>query len=131
MTQPQPVVPRYDIGNQLTRIQAYLIPGETLYAVWDCKGAGTGFVGVTDQRLIFFDQSVLMFKHKSMVSIPYHQIVAVASADEGVIFKASEMTIMTAATKFSFEFRGADKAHWTYQFVMNQILNKEHPQMRG
>jgi hypothetical protein len=103
---------RYDHKAQLNRIEAYLIPNETLHAVFDCKGGGTGFVGITDQRIIFYDQ-VFLAPMKAMISIPYHRIIAVASEDEGVIFKTST------------------KAHWAYSFIMNQILNQETPQQKG
>jgi len=129
-TQPQPKGPTYDNKAQLDRITPYIITGETLMAVYDCKGAGTGFVGVTDRRVIFYDQGVLV-KKKSMVSIPYHQVIAVASADEGLIFQTSEIILITAAGKFSFEFRGAEKAHWVYRYVLNQILAQAHPQLPG
>jgi len=33
-----------------------MVPGEALYAVYDCKGAGTGFIGITDRRIIFYDK---------------------------------------------------------------------------
>ncbi len=122
--------PKFDQKDQLARIQAYLIKGETLYAVYDCKGAGTGFVGITDQRIIFYDQGILA-KKKTMVSIPYHQIIGVASADEGMIFKSSEISIITAAGRFEFEFRGADKAHDVYAYVMTQILTQANPQLPG
>lgn len=128
--QPVKVQPVFDKQDQLARIQAYVIQGETLHAVYDLKGGGTGFVGVTDQRIIFYDQGILT-KKKAMVSIPFHQIIAVASADEGVVFKTSEISLITAAGRFDFEFRGADKAHWVYHFVMHQILNQAHPQLRG
>jgi hypothetical protein len=119
----------YDNKKQMERIRTYLIPGETLHAVFDCKGAGTGFVGITDQRIIFYDQG-LVLKKRAMISIPYNQVIGVASKDEGgVVFKTSEITLFTAAGKFSFEFRGADKAHWVYRFVMGQILNQPHPQL--
>ena len=124
------VKPVYDNEGQYKRIAAYIIPGETLHAVYDCKGGGTGFVGITDQRIIFYDQGIL-FKKKSMVSIPYNQIIGVASADEGVIFQTSQITLITAAGNFTFEFRGADKAHWAYRFILNQILNQARPQARG
>ena len=120
----------YDNRGQLDRVVPYLIQGETLYAVYDCKGGGTGFVGITDQRLIFYDQAFLRSK-KAMVSIPYNHVVGVASEDEGVIFKTSTITLITSAGNFTFEFRGADKAHWVYCFVMNQILNQVTPQYRG
>lgn len=122
--------PTYDNESQYRRIVAYMIQGETLHAVFDCKGGGTGFVGISDQRVIFYDQGVLS-KKKSMVSIPFHHIIGVASGDEGVIFQSSELTLITAAGKFTFEFRGADKAHWSYSFIMNQILNQANPQLRG
>lgn len=121
---------KFDKSKQLERIKAYVIPNETLLAVYDCKGAGTGFVGVTDQRIIFYDQAFLR-KKKSMISIPYHRIVGIASVDEGTFLKTSEITLLTAAGQFSFEFRGADKAHWVYRYVMNQILNQVDPQLQG
>ncbi len=120
----------YDNEGQYKRIAAYIIPDETLFAVYDCKGGGTGFVGITDQRIIFYDQG-LLFKKKSMVSIPFNQLIGVASADEGVIFQTSQITLITAAGNFSFEFRGADKAHWVYRFILKQILNRAQPQARG
>jgi hypothetical protein len=125
-----PVKTVYDNEGQYKRILAYIIPGETLHAVYDCKGSGTGFVGITDQRVIFYDQGVL-FKKKAMVAVPYNQVVVVSSQDEGTIFQTSELTLHTAAGNFSFEFRGADKAHWTYQFIMGQILNQARPQSRA
>lgn len=120
----------FDNKSQLERIRAYLISGEKLYAVLDLKGSGTGFVGLTDRRLIFYDQGVL-FKKKSMVSIPYNQIIGVASADEGMIFTTSEVSLITAAGKFTFEFRGSDKAHNAYVYIMTQILAQAHPQLAG
>lgn len=120
----------FDDRNQLNRITAYLIPGEALHAVYDCKGSGTGFVGISDQRVIFYDQGFLS-KKKQMVSIPYNRVIGVSSVDEGMIFKTSEVTLLTAAGNFTFEFRGSDRAHWVYRFVMHQILNQANPQLPG
>lgn len=114
----------FDKQDQLDRIKQYLIKDEVLFAVYDCKGAGTGFVGVTDQRVIFYDQGILS-KKKSMISIPYYRVIGVASADDGVFFKTSEITLLTAAGNFSFEFRGAEKAHWVYSHIVNKILAKD------
>lgn len=47
----------FDRKEQLQKIQRLLVPNETLYAVYDLKGGGTGFVGITDLRLIFMDSS--------------------------------------------------------------------------
>ena len=120
----------YDNKGQYDRIKAYLIPGEDLYAVFDCKGGGTGFAGITDRRVIFYDQGVFL-KKKSMISIPYNQVVGIASVDEGVIFQTSEITLITGAGRFSFEFRGGDKAHKAYAYIMNQLLTSAAPQLAG
>jgi hypothetical protein len=122
--------PYYDNKGQFERISAYCIPGETIYAVFDCKGGGTGFVGITDQRVMFYDQGVFL-KKKSMISIPYNQVIGLASVDEGLIFQTSEITLITAAGKFNFEFRGGDKAHRAYAYIMNQIMNQTNPQRVG
>jgi hypothetical protein len=79
--------PVYDNETQYRQIVAYLLPGETLYAVYDCKGIGTGFVGITDRRLIFYDQGIIA-KKRMMVSLPYQNILGVAVADEGMIFQS-------------------------------------------
>ena len=117
------VIVIFDNESQYKRIAAYILPGETLYAVYDCKGGGTGFVGITDRRIIFYDQGIL-FKKKAMVSIPYNQVIGVAAADEGIIFQSSQITLITGAGSFSFEFRGVDKAQWAYRFILNQMLNQ-------
>jgi len=111
----------FDRQDQLDRIKPYMLTGETLFAVYDCKGAGTGFVGVTDRRVIFYDQGVV-FKKKAMITIPYKNVLGVSTADEGMVFKSSEVTLLTAAGNFSFEFRGADKANWVYRHILNKIL---------
>jgi Bacterial PH domain len=122
--------PYYDNKSQFERISAYCIPGETIYAVFDCKGGGTGFVGITDQRVMFYDQGVFL-KKKSMISIPYNQVIGLASVDEGLIFQTSEITMITAAGKFNFEFRGGDKAHKAYAYIMGQIMGQANPQLVG
>jgi hypothetical protein len=120
----------YDNQKKLELIKQYVIEGETLVAVYDCKGGGTGFVGITDQRVIFYDQAFFR-KKKSMISIAYNRIIGLASSDEGTFLKTSEITLITAAGNFSFEFRGADKAHHSYRYIMNQLLNQPNPQLAG
>ena len=128
---PEEIKIAFDKQDQLDRIKAYLINAEVLYAVYDCKGAGTGFVGVTDRRIIFYDQGTFLNKTKKMISIPFNRIVGVASADEGLLFKSSEITLLTSAGNFQFEFRGSEKAHWVYKFILNQILTQVHLQLSG
>lgn len=118
--------PVYDNEMQYRRVVAYLLPGETLYAVCDCKGIGTGFVGITDRRIIFYDQGFVA-KKRTTVSLPYQNIPGVAVADEGVIFQSGEIIILTAFGRFAFEFRSPDKADWVYRFLLGQILAPRLP----
>lgn len=112
----------YDNKSQHERIVLYMLPGEILQAVYDCKGAGTSFVGLSDRRLIFYDQGMLIRK-KTMVSIPYQRVIGIACADdESSILGTTEIVVLTAAGNFTFEFRHINRAQWVYQYVMDQVF---------
>jgi hypothetical protein len=67
----------HDKAEQLRQIQDGLLEGEQIQAVYDCTGAGTGFVGVTDSRLILQDKS-FVGKNVAITSIPFKQIRTVS-----------------------------------------------------
>ena len=117
----------YEKKEQFEKIWDWILESETLYVVYDCKGAGTGFVGVTDRRVIFYDKQ-FMRNRKAMVSVPYSQIAAVSSEDEGGLlagrgfFSSSKLGIHTTGNAYyEFEFRGADKAHNAYNLIMSHL----------
>jgi hypothetical protein len=116
----------FDREDQCRRIQAHIVPGEILYAVYDLKGAGTGFVGLTDKRLIFFDQAFIKNK-KAMVSVPYTHVTAIASEDSGAIFFAtSTLHVRTSGGQsYELEFRTSDKAHRAYRIMISQVLQSQ------
>lgn len=116
--------PYTDNKKQLERIQKHILKNEILYAVLDLKGVGTGFIGVTDKRVIFYDQGFLT-KKKSVVSIPIDKITAISSADEGLLIPTNELTLITPAGNFTFEFLGADKSHYAYQLILTVMLKPE------
>lgn len=121
-------LPEHDKKDQLKWIQAHLIRGEILYAVYDCKGGGTGFVGITDRRLIFYDKAFLR-KKKATVSVPYSKIAAMGSEDTGGVLLGSSRLIVstTGAQEYEFSFRSNEKAHKAYTMIMTQILQSEVP----
>jgi hypothetical protein len=116
----------FDQKSQLDQIVPWLLPDERLYAVYDCKGAGTGFVGITNKRLIFYDRA-FMLKRKALVSVPYSKIHAVGSVDEGrgLFGATSELVVKAGADAYEFEFRGGDKAQKAYRLIMTEILQAE------
>lgn len=122
----QGVTVEFDDRKQLERIQAMIVPGETLYAVFDLKGAGTGYLGISDLRLIFMDKAFLR-KQKSLVTLPFSKVTVIASEDTGGVlgFGSSKLTIMAGSQEWEFEFRSNDKAHRAYSLILWNILQHE------
>lgn len=115
----------FDNPDQLKQITPWILTGERLHAVYDCKGAGTGFVGVTTKRLVFYDKAFLA-KRKALTSVPFSKITSVSSIDEGGFFRStSELVVRAGSDTYSFEFRGGDKAQRAYQLIMTELLQSE------
>ncbi len=116
----------YDQKSQFDQVAPFILANEKLFGVYDCKGAGTGFVAVTSERLIFYDKAYLR-KRKALVSIPYANISSVASVDEGrgLWGSSSEIVIKASGDEYAFEFRGGDKAQRAYQHIMRELLQHE------
>ena len=117
----------YDKKEQFEKIQAATIPGEIVEAVFDMKGGGTGFIGITSKRVIIYDKT-FMRKMKALVSIPYSRITSIAAEDESGLltgrgfFGSSNLALKAGAEEFEFEFRGADKAHYAHNLILSHIL---------
>jgi hypothetical protein len=118
----------FDQQGQVDQILPWLLDDEQLYAVYDCKGSGTGFVGITNERLIFYDRAFLL-KRKALVSVPYGKITAVGSVDEGrgLFGATSELVVKTGSDAYEFEFRGGDKAQRAYRLIMAEVLRHQTP----
>ncbi len=117
--------PIADDTGQLRKVEQYLVPGERPLAVLDMKGGGTGFLGITDRRIIFYDKAFLQ-RRKAMVTVPFSKITAVASEDEEGIFTrgflgSSNLIITAGSASYEFEFRGAEKAHTAYQLIVQHL----------
>ena len=116
----------YDKKDQYEQILPWLIDGERLYAVFDCKGVGTGFIAVTDRRLMFYDKA-FMRKRKALTSVPFSKVSAVSSVDQGrgLLGATSELVVKTGSEEFEFEFRGGEKAQEAYKLIMRELLQNE------
>ena len=117
-----------DKKDQLEKIEGICLPFETIRAVFDMKGIGTGFLGITDKRIIYYDKEFMKSK-KALVSIPYDRISSVASEDnKGFLIKKGHFisdTLTISPTGFdpiTFEFRGGDKAHHAHNIIMEYLL---------
>jgi hypothetical protein len=116
----------FDKKEQLDKITPWILDSEKLYAVYDLKGAGTGFVAITNKRLVFYDKAP-MRKKKALTSVPFSKINAVSSIDAGGFLtkSTSELTVRSGSEEYEFEFWGADKAQRAYSLIMKELLEGE------
>ena len=117
-----------DKKEQLEKIEGICLPHETIRAVFDLKGRGTGFLGITDKRIIYYDKE-FMKKKKAIVSIPHYQIASVASEDNSGLFARKGFFVSDVLTinpvglePKTFEFRGGEKAHMAHNIIMEYLL---------
>ena len=117
-----------DKKDQLEKIEGLCLEDEIIRAVFDLKGRGTGFIGITNKRVIYYDKEFLRGK-KALVSIPISQIAAVASEDnKGFLIKSGFLVSDTLTISSmglepkTFEFRGGDKAHQAHNSLMEYLL---------
>ena len=116
----------FDKKDQYDQILSWILPGEKLHIVLDCKGGGTGFIAVTNKRVMFYDKAFLG-KRKALTSIPYSKLTSVSSIDEGrgLFGATSELVLKTGSEAYEFEFRGGEKAQCAYQLIMTELLQNE------
>jgi hypothetical protein len=117
-----------DKKDQLEKIEAICLPDELIRAVFDLKGRGTGFLGITDKRIIYFDKE-FMKNRKALVSIPFSRISSVASEDSSGFFIQKGFFVsdtlaitLTGGDVKTFEFRGGEKAHLGHMIIMEHML---------
>lgn len=117
--------PVYDKQEQYERIRDGLLPGESVVAVYDCIGTGTGFVGLTNQRVILQDNSFIG-KKVALTSVPYSRVQAVSFvANKSLLGKhasTSEVAIQVGGSQHECEFRGHDKARLVHDTILARML---------
>lgn len=117
--------PVYDRKDQLEQVRSGLLEGEIIYAVYDATGAGTGFLAITDRRVILQDKS-FTGKKIALTSIPYSRINSVSVLSDrswtGSFFSSSSIAVATSHAVHLVEFRGADKAHHAHNLILWHMI---------
>ena len=112
----------YDRKEQVQQIESGLLDGEQIIAVYDAVGTGTGFIGLTDRRVILQDKS-FMGKKLAITSIPYGKVTAVSLVSDksfaGNFFSTGKIAIHVGAHTYEIEVRGVEKT----QHIHNVILH--------
>jgi molecular chaperone DnaK len=122
MTEAAPI---HDRGDQLRQVQGALLEGEVLHAVYDARGTETGFIALTDRRIILQNKTYTG-KRIAIVSIPYTRVASVAVLSNasvmGSFFSSSSIAITTSAgTHHEVEFRGTDRARHAHDLILLRI----------
>lgn len=119
MTQtPGPV---FDKQDQFDKVAAGLMRGESIIAVYDAIGAGTGFIGLTNLRVVIQDNS-FVGKKVALVSVPYSKVNAVSFVSDksvmGKFFSSSSISISAGGRDYMVDFRGEHKAQHVHNVVL-------------
>ena len=112
----------YDNKGQLQQIQSGLLEGETIIAVYDAIGAGTGFIGLTNRRIIIQDKS-FVGNRVAITSIPYGKVSSVSVVSNkswaGQFFSTGTIAITVGTHTYEVEFRGSDKTHHVHNVILH------------
>ncbi|MEO3862123.1 PH domain-containing protein [Acrocarpospora sp. B8E8] len=118
-----PSIP-HDRPEQLQQIQSGLMQGEQIIAVYDASGVGTGFLGLTDRRVIVQDKS-FVGKKIAITSIPYSKITSVSVVSNkslaGSFFSSGSIAINVGTHVYEMDFRGEQKAHHVHSVILHYI----------
>ncbi len=116
----------YDKKDQLQIVQNSLLPDETVFAVYDGKDVGTGFIGLTDRRVILQDNSFAGGR-VAVTSIPYGKIVAISYASNASVFgrftEETTVAIHTSHGTYEILLRGSEKAKHTHDVILHYVVH--------
>jgi hypothetical protein len=114
--------PIFDKKDQLEKIQAGLLDGEEVFAVYDAIGAGTGFIGLTTKRVIIQDNS-FVGKKVALTSIPYSRVNAVSFVSDKSMFgkfaSSSTINVHAGGRDYEVQFRGEEKALHAHNLILS------------
>jgi hypothetical protein len=114
----------FDRQEQLQQIESGLLEGERVLAVYDAVGVGTGFIGLTDRRVIIQDKS-FVGKRVAITSIPYSKITSISVVSNkswaGSFFSSGAIAIHVSGQTYEVEFRGNQKAHHVHNVVLHYL----------
>lgn len=115
----------FDRQDQLQQIQSGLMNGEKIIAVYDAIGAGTGFLGLTDSRVIVQDKS-FVGKKVAITSIPYSKITSVSVVSNkswaGSFFSTGSIAIHVGSQTYEVDFRGDQKSRHVHDIILHHIV---------
>jgi len=121
-----PDEPVFDKREQYDKIAAGLLDGEEIVAVYDAIGVGTGFVGVTNLRMMLQDNS-FVGKKIALTSVPYSRITSVSFVSNksmlGQFASTSSIAVTVGAKTHEVDFRGDEKAQHCHDVILSHMIH--------
>ncbi|MEV0648507.1 PH domain-containing protein [Phytomonospora sp. NPDC050363] len=118
------VEPIYDRKEQFKQVEEALLEGEQIIAVYDAIGLGTGFIGLTDRRVIVMDKS-FAGKKEAFTSVPYSKISSVSVMSNrslaGQFFSSGSIAIHVGTQIYEVDFRGDKKTKHAHNVILHYI----------
>src|SRR3954454_21142478 len=112
----------YDNKGQLQQIESGLLDGEQIIAVYDAGGAGTGFIGLTNRRIIIQDKS-FVGKRVAITSIPYSKVSSVSVVSNkswvGEFFSSGTIVITVGTHVYEAGCRGTEKPRHVHNVILH------------
>lgn len=120
------ITPTFDKQDQLDKVASGLLQGEQIIAVYDAIGAGTGFIGITNLRVILQDNS-FVGKKVALTSVPYSRVNAVSFVSNksmlGKFASTSSIAVSAGGQNYEVDFRGDEKAKHTHDAILWHMIN--------
>ncbi len=114
--------PIFEEQDQLDKVEVCLLEGETVIAVYD--GGDTGFIGLTDRRVIVQDNA-FDGNRSALTSVPYHRIDAVSFVSDTAVpgeFTFSPSVGISAAGKvYQIRLSHQDKARHVHEVILRRL----------
>ena len=128
MTPPDTTVPQpaFDKQDQLDKIVSGLLHGEHVIAVYDAIGTGTGFIGVTNLRVVLQDNS-FVGKKVALTSVPYSRVNAVSFISNksmlGKFASTGSIAVSAGGQTYEVDFHGDEKAKHVHDAILWHMIN--------
>ena len=123
MNAPTPV---FDKQDQFDKVASGLLQGEQILCVYDAIGVGTGFIGVTNLRVILQDNS-FVGKKVALTSLPYNRIGSVSFLSNksmlGKFASTGSIAVTVGSVVHEIDFRGDEKARHCHDVILWHMLN--------
>jgi hypothetical protein len=118
--------PVFDKQDQFDKIASGLLDREQIIAVYDAIGAGTGFIGITNLRVILQDNS-FVGKKIALTSVPYSRVNAVSFVSNksmlGKFASTDSIAVSAGGQAYEVDFRGDEKAKHAHDVILWHMLN--------